>query len=207
VSPGKGWLRASDDAVREVGIEAVLQESSGAFMLYYERIRNGDGDKPRLVWPPHSGTEEEENDDDEEMGKVGDDDEKKALTLRLRDGPKREASADEEMDGKEKEKGKGKEKTALVIKARVVRSVSLGRDDDGDDDDGCGRDGCGGVKLETDPDAEARLLLSSSMPTPAKLEPVGVELTDVAAVSANGPPPIPDAPPTVDEPPIAEPQA
>ncbi|KAJ3788878.1 hypothetical protein GGU10DRAFT_384566 [Lentinula aff. detonsa] len=34
---GKGWLRVSDDAVTEVGIESVLQEGSGAFMLYYER--------------------------------------------------------------------------------------------------------------------------------------------------------------------------
>ncbi|EMD40387.1 hypothetical protein CERSUDRAFT_80061 [Gelatoporia subvermispora B] len=36
--PGRGWLRISDDSVREVGIESVLQEGSGAFMLYYERI-------------------------------------------------------------------------------------------------------------------------------------------------------------------------
>ena len=36
--PGRGWLRISDDAVTEVGIESVLQEGSGAFMLYYERV-------------------------------------------------------------------------------------------------------------------------------------------------------------------------
>ncbi|KAI0941258.1 hypothetical protein AcV7_002875 [Taiwanofungus camphoratus] len=35
---GCGWLRISDDSVRECGIEAVLQEGSGAFMLYYERV-------------------------------------------------------------------------------------------------------------------------------------------------------------------------
>jgi len=35
--PGKGWLRISDDAVCECGIETVLQEGMGAFMLYYER--------------------------------------------------------------------------------------------------------------------------------------------------------------------------
>jgi len=35
--PGRGWLRISDDAVRECGIETVLQEGMGAFMLYYER--------------------------------------------------------------------------------------------------------------------------------------------------------------------------
>lgn len=36
--PGRGWLRISDDSVRECGIETVLQEGSGAFMLYYERV-------------------------------------------------------------------------------------------------------------------------------------------------------------------------
>lgn len=36
--PGHGWLRISDESVREVGIETVLQEGSGAFMLYYERV-------------------------------------------------------------------------------------------------------------------------------------------------------------------------
>jgi hypothetical protein len=35
--PGRGWLRISDDAVAECGIETVLQEGVGAFMLYYER--------------------------------------------------------------------------------------------------------------------------------------------------------------------------
>lgn len=35
---GRGWLRISDDSVREVGIESVLQEGCGAFMLYYERV-------------------------------------------------------------------------------------------------------------------------------------------------------------------------
>jgi ubiquitin carboxyl-terminal hydrolase 1 len=36
--PGHGWLRISDESVRECGIETVLQEGSGAFMLYYERV-------------------------------------------------------------------------------------------------------------------------------------------------------------------------
>lgn len=36
--PGRGWLRISDDSVKECGIETVLQEGSGAFMLYYERV-------------------------------------------------------------------------------------------------------------------------------------------------------------------------
>ena len=34
---GKGWLRISDDSVVECGIENVIAEGSGAFMLYYER--------------------------------------------------------------------------------------------------------------------------------------------------------------------------
>ncbi|KAK0491556.1 hypothetical protein IW261DRAFT_1547588 [Armillaria novae-zelandiae] len=34
---GKGWLRISDATVDECGIEGVLREGSGAFMLYYER--------------------------------------------------------------------------------------------------------------------------------------------------------------------------
>ncbi|KAI0371622.1 cysteine proteinase [Pilatotrama ljubarskyi] len=37
--PGRGWLRISDDTVQECGIERVLQEGSGAFMLYYERVQ------------------------------------------------------------------------------------------------------------------------------------------------------------------------
>ncbi|EPQ58915.1 cysteine proteinase [Gloeophyllum trabeum ATCC 11539] len=37
-SPGRGWLRISDDSVRECGLESVLAEGSGAFMLFYERV-------------------------------------------------------------------------------------------------------------------------------------------------------------------------
>ena len=35
---GHGWLRISDENVQECGIETVLQESSAAFMLFYERV-------------------------------------------------------------------------------------------------------------------------------------------------------------------------
>ena len=35
---GRGWLRISDDSVRECGIENVLAEGTAAFMLYYERV-------------------------------------------------------------------------------------------------------------------------------------------------------------------------
>lgn len=65
-TPGRGWLRASDDAVREVGIEAVLQEGSGAFMLYYERVRNED--KPSApVWSSHSRATTTDDDDDDDV--------------------------------------------------------------------------------------------------------------------------------------------
>ena len=35
---GSGWLRISDASVEEVGIDTVLAEQSGTFMLYYERV-------------------------------------------------------------------------------------------------------------------------------------------------------------------------
>lgn len=35
---GGGWLRISDSSVEEVGIETVLAEQAGTFMLYYERV-------------------------------------------------------------------------------------------------------------------------------------------------------------------------
>jgi len=37
VGTGRGWLRISDDSVAECGIETVLSEGTGAFMLYYEK--------------------------------------------------------------------------------------------------------------------------------------------------------------------------
>lgn len=174
-APGRGWLRASDDAVREVGIEKVLQEGSGAFMLYYERVSNGDR---RSVWSQHGGMDEGVN--------VGGGEEK-THAHHLRDVPKWESCEEEE-----------KEKEVPAIKARVVRSVSLGRDDD--------ENGIEGVSVkqengETDPDSEARLLLS---PTIAKPEPVEVE--PASSVSAEVPPPILDTPSAVDEPPIAVPR-
>ncbi|KAJ6598539.1 hypothetical protein B0H10DRAFT_2231685, partial [Mycena sp. CBHHK59/15] len=35
---GAGWLRISDARVEHCGVEAVLAEGSGVFMLYYERV-------------------------------------------------------------------------------------------------------------------------------------------------------------------------
>ncbi|KAG8904175.1 hypothetical protein FRB99_002123 [Tulasnella sp. 403] len=38
VMPNTGWLRISDDSVDEVGLNRVIQETAGTFMLYYERV-------------------------------------------------------------------------------------------------------------------------------------------------------------------------
>jgi len=182
--PGRGWLRASDDAVREVGIETVLQEESGAFMLYYERVRNED--KPPVpAWSsPHSRAATDDGDDGDAGEIGGGGQEEKARTVKCESG--------EEVEETEE---------VPVIKARVVRSVSLGR---GDVFEGASVS----VKQEVEvgnPDSEARLLRPSS-PAPAqpghvKVEHV-VELLPTPAVSTTeGPSPIPDAP-AVDEPPI-----
>lgn len=193
VTPGRGWLRASDDAVREVGIETVLQEGSGAFMLYYERVR--DEDKPSVpVWSSHSrATTTDDNDDD--LGEIDDDysGQENARAHRPQHDVVESESGlevDEEME------------EVPMIKARVVRSVSLGagdgasvwakhekRERDGDGDEG--------------PNSEVRL--PPSLPTPAKPEHVEVELTvgllPTSSVSTEAPSSIPDAP-AVDEPPI-----
>lgn len=36
--PRRGWLRCSDNTVWECSLEAVMQESVGAFMIFYERV-------------------------------------------------------------------------------------------------------------------------------------------------------------------------
>ncbi|KAF8450674.1 hypothetical protein L210DRAFT_956458 [Boletus edulis BED1] len=55
--PGRGWLRVSDDSVKECGIETVLQEGSGAFMLYYERVVQSRPDVYPLDGSPRSSEE------------------------------------------------------------------------------------------------------------------------------------------------------
>jgi len=37
-SKDQGWLRVSDETVKEVGIDTVLGEKTGSFMLYYEKV-------------------------------------------------------------------------------------------------------------------------------------------------------------------------
>ena len=205
-TPGKGWLRASDDAVREVGIETVLQEGSGAFMLYYERVRNED--KLSVpVWSSHSRatTATTYDDDDDYLEEIDDDDsgQENARTHRSQQDVVKCVSSSELDDEMEE---------VPVIKARVVRSVSLAA---GDDFEGSSvlvkheaevkgereRDGDGDGDGDEGHGSEVRLSRSrSSSPTPAKPEHVEVEPT-VELRLTSSPSPIPDAP-TVDEPPI-----
>jgi len=163
----------------------VLQEGSGAFMLYYERVRNGE-DRPPVWSTRHCVTDVV---DDHIVREVGGGGGEKAQTVRLQDAPRWESSEEEE-----------KEKVVPVIRARVVRSVSLGREGDDEDE---GVDGVT-VKHEADLISEARLL---SSPTPIKPEPIDVEPAielPTSIVSTAAPPPIPDTPTAVDEPPIAD---
>jgi hypothetical protein len=209
-APGRGWLRASDDAVREVGIETVLQEGSGAFMLYYERVR--DEDKPSVpVWSSHSRaattTTDDNDDNDDDLGEIDDDDSglENARThhrSQQQDVVKCESGleVDDEME------------EVPVIKARVVRSVSLGA---GDDFEGALVSVKGERERDGDEGSDSEVRLSRSRPssrTPAKPEHVEVEPTVTllptlsVSTEASSPSPIPDAP-AVDEPPIGAPQS
>jgi len=181
-APGRGWLRTSDDSVREVGVEAVLQEGSGAFMLYYERVGDEDRSSTRSPRPEAAAVD-------------GDVIEEKIRTYRLQRG----------LESGEEEEEAEKDEEAPVIKARVVRSVSLGLEED------VVERVSGSVKQEADPDAdsEARLLPSlSAAPARAKLEPVEVGSTvelSMSTTSTEASSPMPDTP-AVDEPPIPVPQ-
>lgn len=207
-TPGRGWLRASDDAVREVGIETVLQEGSGAFMLYYERVRNEH--KPSVsVWSSSHSPATTTTDDDDDLGDIDDDDCGQENARTHPSQQQQEVVKCESGSGVDDEM----EEEVPVIKARVVRSVSLGA---GDDFEGVSvsvkheaevekgeRDGDG----DEGPDSKARLSRSRSSltPTPAKPEHVEVEptveLLPTSSVSTEAPSPMPDAP-AVDEPPI-----
>ncbi|KAF8488997.1 hypothetical protein JB92DRAFT_2798348 [Gautieria morchelliformis] len=64
------WLRISDENVEEVGIERVLAESAGTFMLYYERVV-----QPRpALWPVQSSPRSSEETIKPVGAKLGDGD-------------------------------------------------------------------------------------------------------------------------------------
>lgn len=95
-----GWLRISDDTVQEVGLEAVLAENSGTFMLFYERIATSslstDPRSTAMDLPTHLTHP----------------------TLSLRESSTREAIP---LDGSDSSQG-----TARYSTPRIVRSVSAG---------------------------------------------------------------------------------
>jgi hypothetical protein len=211
--PGRGWLRASDDAVCEVGIEAVLQEGSGAFMLYYERVRNED--KPPVpVWSSHPrATNTTDNDDDNEDDDDGDDGDLGEIDDDIDNGQEKARTHRSRQDVVKVKYEPGLEvlddemEEVPVIKARVVRSVSLGA---GDDFEGAS------LLVKHEDEAEAELERRerhgngdegsrSSSHTPANpqhVEPT-VELLPTSSMSTEGPSPLPEAPAVdVDEPPI-----
>jgi Ubiquitin carboxyl-terminal hydrolase len=186
-APGTGWLRASDESVREVGIETVLHEGAGVFMLYYERVKSEDTPAVRssqsASWDVKTvddvGEEEDADADADTAAKA----EKKGPTLFcLQDAVKCEA-AEEEME----------DVAVPVIRARVVRSVSLGRRDD--EEVGVGVGGASGKQEE----------VGSEPPGPAtKSDPE--EVTTPAVEGKGQPSGIPDASSSVDEPRLSLPR-
>jgi hypothetical protein len=174
-------------------------------MLYYERVRNED--KPSVPpWSSHSRatTTDDNGDNGDDLGEIDDDysGQENARTHRSQQQDVVKCEPGSKLDDDMED--------VPVIKARVVRSISLGA---GDDFEGASvsvkheaevengeRDGDG----DEGPDSEVRTSRSSS-PTPAKPEHVEVEptveLLPTSSVSTEAPSPIPDAP-AVDEPPI-----
>ncbi|KAH9071600.1 hypothetical protein EDB83DRAFT_2364878 [Lactarius deliciosus] len=173
---GRGWLRVSDDAVREVGIETVLQEGAGVFMLYYERVVGEDASGRSWTgaglhaWEAGAGAGQE----------------KKAQQIQIQEGP----AVIHEPPGR-----KMVEKVMVAAAARVVRSVSLGPDEV-----------LGGSSVKREAQAEVVDPESSfevdEPDVPAAIAPA-VELPLAAPVKALSP--IPE-PPVVDEPPISLPR-
>jgi Ubiquitin carboxyl-terminal hydrolase len=190
-APGQGWLRASDDSVREVGIEAVLREGSGVFMLYYERVKSEDsGLPPPLVRSPHG--EQRSRDimvkttaDDVGLGVAVTAEMEKAQGSCLQDAVKCEPVEEEEVVMM----------PMPVIRARVVRSVSLGRDEP-----------VGGPSANREAEVEGAVVEHSEpSPGPAKPDPEIVLPTLVPLAEVPSSSAIPDSP-TVDEHEISHPR-
>ncbi|KAI9467316.1 hypothetical protein BJY52DRAFT_62586 [Lactarius psammicola] len=189
-APGRGWLRVSDDAVREVGIETVLQEGAGAFMLYYERVMGEDtsGRSWTGVGLSHAW----------EAGGDGSGEKKAQQTHRV----VVEGAAEVQEKVEQGVVVAAVSPSPAMIKARVVRSVSLGPDE---------VLGVGGSSAKREVQADVvdpglHPSESSSFevgrPVPAAAAPA-VELPLAASVKALSP--IPE-PPVVDEPPISLPR-
>jgi hypothetical protein len=179
----------SDDAVREVGIETVLQEGAGAFMLYYERVVGEDG--PDRSWTGAglhaweagagggTGGGEGEGDGSEE---------EKAQRTHTED-PDQHALG-EEQESVATAAPLAAPLPSAVIKARVVRSVSLGPDEI-----------LGGTSAKRE-EKEEEVVDTESRPSEPSLTVVAPEVEPPLAASVKAASPIPE-PPVVDEPPIS----
>jgi hypothetical protein len=182
----------SDDAVREVGIETVLQEGAGAFMLYYERVVGED--EPGRSWTGavlHAWDAGAGSDAGSAGAGEGEGDEKAQETQRVvEEDAEKHASSEEQVNVVT---------AALpppaVIKARVVRSVSLGPEE---------------VLGETSvkQEAEAEVVDPESHPSEESVgvdEPIPAATPAVDLPFAKAPSPLPEQP-VVDEPPISLPR-
>jgi len=154
------------------------------FMLYYERVKSEDAPAVR---PPHSALDAK-TDDVQEAAAA---EKEKEPMFCLQDAVKCEPA-----EGAEEA-----EEEVPAIRARVVRSVSLGRDEE-----------VGGTSVKQEvpatADPEAPPWPSSLSLRPAKPDPEvapAVEMPTTLAVPAEAPSPIPDAPP-LDEPQISLPR-
>ena len=182
---GRGWLRVSDDAVREVGIETVLLEGAGAFMLYYERVVGEDGLDRQHAWEAGTGSGGSSHAGGESVEKA-----QQTLTVVVEDpDPEKHAQLENVVAAVPP--------PPAVIKARVVRSVSLGPDEV-----------LGGTSVKREV-VEAEVVVDPESCPSVVEEPIpaaapAVELP-LAATSVKAPSPIPE-PPVVDEPPISLPR-
>ena len=185
--PGRGWLRVSDDTVREVGIETVLQEGAGAFMLYYERVVGED--EPGRPWTGalvHSW--ETGTSSDAGSGVEG---EKAQETHRVAEDDEKHAPGEEQVNVVVP----AALPSPAVIKARVVRSVSLGPEEI-----------LGGTSVKQE--VEAEVVDPESRPSEESLVGVDEPLPVASSVelpSAKVPSSLPE-PAVVDEPPISLPR-
>lgn len=177
----------SDDTVREVGIETVLQEGAGAFMLYYERVVGED--EPGRSWTGavlHSWEAGAGGD----AGSGGEGDEKAQETHRVVEDAEKHAPGEEQVNVVVT--------AALpppaVIKARVVRSVSLGPEEV-----------LGGTSVKREVEAEAVDPESRPSESVEVDEPMPAATPTVELPFAKAPSPLPEQP-VVDEPPISLPR-
>jgi len=178
----------SDDTVREVGIENVLQEGAGAFMLYYERVVGED--EPGRSWTGavlHSW----ETGAGGDASSGGEGDEKKAQEIhRVVEDAEKHAPGEEQVNVVTAQALP----PSAVIKARVVRSVSLGPEEV-----------LGGTSVKREVEAEVMDLESRPSEESLGVDEPMPAATPVELPFEKAPSPLPEQP-VVDEPPISLPR-